>query len=561
MKITLGIGASFLLALPQRDVAEPAPARRGVQSIESRVSEVTVYGGSAVVERSGRFPAGGGKLVLQGLPAGLEPDSVRVRAEGGEVVQVEVRERVSSSAPDARVQELREAVKALRRERARMDDEAKVLATLRAHVERLLAPAAQEVPGDGARATPEAWETNAGFLGERLGEIAKAERESRWKREDLVTRLADAELALGRESGAGVAHKDVIVDVVDARGQGGALEVEYLIGGCGWRPYYDLRAKKDLAGVELVYRAEVWQKSGEDWRDCALLLSTARPERGAQGPRPEAEWLALRDPRSRAPATGLGDDGRLSREQAESLDALGYAGDTAVEAERKVFAEVAQEGLSVRFRLPRAETIESRDDVTNVLVGRSELAIEPEHVVVPALDTTAWLRARAKNTSGWIMLPGRASVYFGADFVGHAQVAAVQLGQEFTVHLGADPGVVVKRTALEDLASGPGVFGSKRTRTQRWRIELENHGAFSKRADGSIDLIVHETLPKVTDERIEVSLEEATPKPVEGERWKKLREELGVLTWIVRPAKGKVQTIEWEGEVAWPETLELVERE
>jgi uncharacterized protein (TIGR02231 family) len=214
----------------------------------------------------------------------------------------------------------------------------------------------------------------------------------------------------------------------------------------------------------------------------------------------------------------------------------------------------------VRFRQPRTETVESRDEPTSVLVGRKDLSIRPEHVVVPKLDTTVWLRASAKNESEWVMLAGPAAVYFGSDFLGQASLGAVQLGQEFTLHLGADAGLAVTRTQVKDLLEQPGVFGSRVTKVGSWRIEIENHGAFSARANGAVTVIVQEILPKSKDDRVAVEVASAKPALAEGERWDKLREEQGLLTWIIEVPKQAKAVVELETEIAYPEELELVER-
>ncbi len=526
--------------------------------VDSTIVEVTVYAGSASVRRRAELPGGEGLHVLSGLPAGLDPESVRVRLGGGEVVGVEVRDRFQPNVPDARVKDLRERIRALEREIAALDDEAAVQNAMQDHVQRLLRQEErvhQEEVQEG-RVNPEVWEANYRYLGGKLKELKESLRALAPQREAKQLALDDLRLELGRfEAAGGVQLKDVIVDVV---GAGTALELDYVVGDAGWEPYYDLRARKDLSAVELAYRARVYQHTGEDWREAEILLSTAQPQRGAQGPEPQPIWLSLIDPRDQR--------GRVAGKALREMEKLGYAEDASpdamlgvpAEAPRRVFAGVESEGLSVRFRLPRKETIESRTEPTTVLVGRADLALAPEHFSVPALDTTVWLRAKARNTSEWVMLPGRAAVYFGADFVGHAWFGAVQLQQEFTLHLGADPGLIVKRTLLEDLREGSGVFSSRATQREAWKIELENAGAFTNRPDGSVDVIVQEVLPRARDERIKVTIEEAQPKLAEDERWKKEREEKGVLTWIVRVPRGAKSLVELTTEIAFPEDMKVI---
>ena len=53
----------------------------------------------------------------------MDKDSVRVRLEDGHVISVELRDRLQSSVPDARVEELRQRVKALEARQRELTDE------------------------------------------------------------------------------------------------------------------------------------------------------------------------------------------------------------------------------------------------------------------------------------------------------------------------------------------------------------------------------------------------------------------------------------------------------
>ncbi len=531
--------------------ALPFQAPREAVPVDSAIVEVTVYSGFASVKRRAELPAGGGSFVLSGLPRAIDPGALRVKSEGGEVVGVELRERLRRDVPDARVAELRERVRTLERELEAVQDEGRVLAKLAAHVGRLLGDS-KDGPREGeGRVSVEAWEENFTYLSAKLADVRKRQRENGWSAEEVGLRLTDARLELGRfEDSGAVPVYDLIVDAFGAGEGPNALEVEYVVANAGWVPAYDLRAPKNLADVELVYRARVWQRTGEDWRDVDLLLSTAQPQRGAQGPEPRPVWARLEDPRVRKAVPRQ----RVSYDDFDAGDVAAGEAPTL----GAVFAGVDDQGISVRFRLARKETIESRDQPTNVLIGRARVDTRPEHYTAPAVDPTVWLRARATNTSDWVMLPGRAAVYFGADFLGHAQLPGVQREEEFTLHLGPDPGLIVERTKLQDLTEEPGVFGSKTTLTEAWRINLKNRGAFSRAADGSVRVFVHEVLPKTKDDRIEVSIENVRPALATSERWKKEREEKGVLTWAVRVPKGGGTTIDLTTSIEYPEDAELV---
>jgi uncharacterized protein (TIGR02231 family) len=535
-----------LLALAPGEDARP---------LASRIEEVTVFDGSALVRRRAELPGGGGLFVIEGLPISLDPDSVRVRCTGGEVVGVETRDRHLPAVANARVQELRERVRALLRDRKVLEDQAAVLAQIEGHLGHLLKFDGETHNEDvkTGRGDLQSWGNNLRFLSEELEKNKSLQRENTWKREDLDAQLADLRNELGRgESGAGVDLREVRIEV--AGGESGVLDLEYRVQRAGWRPVYDLRAASDAKSVELAYRAEVWQQSGEDWNDVELALSTARPNIGAQGPDPVAVWLRLFDPeaqrRSGPSSPGVATEGRVE------LKAMADAGDVKDKANApSPFAGVEAQGLSVRFRLPRKETFQSRAAPTNVLVGRSKLDSTPEYFAAPALDTNVWLRGKTKNTSAWTLLPGRASVYFGADFIGHAQLAAVQPGEEFTLHLGADPAFTLERKQTEDLRKGPGVFGSKATQVEGWRIHLKNNGAVAVGADGVAQVFVRDVLPRATDDRIKVELSSSKPEPSDDERWKKDRDEQGTVTWALRIPKGGEADIVWQTKVSFPDGL------
>ncbi len=523
-------------------------------AVPSRIAEVTVYAGSASVKRTAALPAGGGSFVLAGLPRSIDPSAIRVQCTGAEVMGVEMRDRFQREVPEARVTALKDRVRELERDVATLEDDDSVLARLEGHLDELMwqEERAHRAELEQGKTDPDVWEASYAYFNDKLASISTERRELRWRTADARAALQDARLELGRfESSGGVHVRDLIVDVVDTSGGEANLALEYVVGNAGWAPQYDLRAPKDLSRVELVYRARVWQRTGEDWADVDVLLSTAQPHRGAQGPELEAEWLRLREQREDKGVWRLGADAAPMAEPVLEESEL-------EEGRISFDAEVFDEGLSVRFRLARKETIESRDQPSLVLVGRADLDITPEHVCVPALDTTVWLRARATNTSDWVMLPGRAAVYFGADFIGHAELPAVQKQEELTLHLGPDPGLLVERTQLEDLTEESGLFSSRKTLQQSWRIRVANNGAFTAARDGSVAVLVHEVLPRATDDRVTVEIEKAKPALATSARWAKEREEKGVLTWSLRVPKGGQRVIELATSIAYPEDMRLV---
>jgi uncharacterized protein (TIGR02231 family) len=520
--------------------------------VDSTISGVVVYGGSARVTRSATLP-GSGSFTLAGLPNGVDKETVRVRLADGNVVAVELRDRMQSAVPDERVQELRRQIETLVAREREIGDERHLMLVSREHLETMLRQEGAAHAGDVGAGRPnvDAWRASLEYLTTEMRRVSKDLRMAEVQLEEVQAALADLRYQLGQADTGRVHLVDMVLDVV-ARGPT-RLDVEYQMRNAGWRPTYDLRTAGNASSVELVYRAEVWQQTGEDWGDVTLALSTAQPQRGAQGPDPSAIRLGLRDPQK------ISARGRADSAPAAALRSLAYAGDDVMEESeldfaRASFAGVVSQGLSVQFRLPRKETIESRDQPTTVLVGQQVLEVTPEHYTTPALDDTVWLRGLTENSTPWTLLPGSAAVYFGADYIGKAHFGEPVLPeQEFTLHLGADPGLTVEREMIEDLHEEPGFLSDRQGRKQGWRIQLTNTGGHPAGADGSVTVIVREAMPLTTDDRLSIDVVSESVKPSKDERWKQELDEEGIHTWLVTVPRGGEAEVTWRLRTSWPE--------
>ena len=53
------------------------------------------------------------------------------------------------------------------------------------------------------------------------------------------------------------------------------LKVSYVVINAGWNAMYDVRALNTKSPLQLSYKANVFQSTGEDWKNVKLKLSTA----------------------------------------------------------------------------------------------------------------------------------------------------------------------------------------------------------------------------------------------------------------------------------------------
>ena len=69
------------------------------------------------------------------------------------------------------------------------------------------------------------------------------------------------------------------------------LAIKYIVPEAGWIPNYDIKSKKINDPLELTYKAHVYQKTGKDWKDVRITLSTGNPNNNVVKPNLGAKYL------------------------------------------------------------------------------------------------------------------------------------------------------------------------------------------------------------------------------------------------------------------------------
>ncbi len=84
---------------------------------------------------------------------------------------------------------------------------------------------------------------------------------------------------------------DIIVKISAKTATKGKLFLNYMVNNASWYPSYDIRAKDISNPIELVYKANVSQNSGEDSKNIKLTLSSGNPS--TNGAKPDLSPYSL----------------------------------------------------------------------------------------------------------------------------------------------------------------------------------------------------------------------------------------------------------------------------
>lgn len=77
---------------------------------------------------------------------------------------------------------------------------------------------------------------------------------------------------------------EIVVKVNSTSASTSLFTITYVVSNAGWLPSYDVRAKDVQSPMQIVYKANVRQNTGEEWNNVTLKLSTANPQQGGVVP-------------------------------------------------------------------------------------------------------------------------------------------------------------------------------------------------------------------------------------------------------------------------------------
>jgi hypothetical protein len=274
---------------PQDDPAkiESVPPPRPVAS---RITDVTVYQGQALVTREVSVPEGDGtfELVVAPMPAQTVDGSLYTEgADGLRVLSTRFRTRAVKDdtrqevrAKEEQLRKLRAEIQSLQKEVSVQEEDLKYLQKLEGFTGTALTNLTKE-----GRLDSEAILKLSRYIMETRGDKSKGEVDiqQRLQADTEAVEFATRQLA-ELSAGSSRVERDAVIVVHKARPQAGTVRLGYLVGSASWSPQYRLRGGAADATVRLEYLAAVFQQTGEPWPGVRVTLSTARPSLDAAPP-------------------------------------------------------------------------------------------------------------------------------------------------------------------------------------------------------------------------------------------------------------------------------------
>ncbi|MFH5208602.1 mucoidy inhibitor MuiA family protein [Antrihabitans sp. NCIMB 15449] len=485
--------------------------------LQAPIVAVTVYPNSARVTRRGVLDvsAGDSRIALDGLPMQLDAESVRVAGRGAAtVLGVDVGVRHHPETSDDAVAVLHGRRRALEARLRELEDAIDVESTRKTFLDGLSNHAGSSFARQiAAGRDPDV----AGFaetLATGQGELRARQRALRVDVEQCQREIAAVARELDDRS-AQVEPDRLAVTIAIAADADTSVEFEvsYLVSSAGWTSAYDVRHADDRIGVSWYGVISQW--SGEDWPECDLALSTARVSGSLTVPDLSPWYLERRRPLPPMPKMARGGYGGPPGAPAP-MQAFSAPITDAVEMVTAT-ATVEQGVVAATYRPARPVAVPTDGEKHRATIAVLDMESHLDYITAPVLSAETYLRATATNTSPNTLLPGRAAIFHGAEFVGATDLESWAPGEEVELALGVDDRVRVERELIRRTA-GRG-FTSNR-REAAYQLTITNH------TPRQAKVTVRDQLPVSRDEAVAVKDVRIEPRPAEVT-------DLGEVTWVL----------------------------
>ena len=557
------IAAALILA--------PGLAAAAETELSSRIDRVTVFPDGAVVTRLGKtnLLQGASQIVLRGLPATIDPASIRVEGKGDgtfSVGAVDVRITPGDARPVLDTV-LEEKLRTLRDEKEKLSGQIGAIESKRATIERFAQVGPDKLGPDGKALPVADWPAVFEAIGTALVKVQDELRGTRNRLSNVEAEIAALERARPQAGRPGAPKRDIAIAVEAPQPVAAEFTVTYRVTGANWTPTYEARLTTtgEKPEIALTRRAEIRQRSGEAWDDVALTLSTTRSTGGTRAPDLTPMQVAFFEPQimaeARARAQALAR--KAEAEKAAPASALqrraaGMAVPAAPAPEDSlakpvIAADVTEAAIEAgayqaNFQVPGRATIPQDGNSKTVTLTQRKAEATLAARTVPELEQKAYLEAGFTHDEEAPLLAGRIALHRDGTYVGMGQFNLVAPGDKVELGFGADDRIKVSFAPVKRRENEPSWLGQTRTDLREFRTVVKSLHA------KPVKVTVLERIPFSESSGITVeTIAAQTTPPTE----KQVGDRRGVASWTFDLAAGAEKEIKLAYRIKWPGDREL----
>ncbi|MFO7754474.1 MAG: mucoidy inhibitor MuiA family protein [Bacteroidales bacterium] len=467
---------------------------------ESRITAVTVFPDRAQIEREAslNIPQGKSLLRIPGLSPYADASSLQVKGEGNfMILSVNSRQNyLENTEENEAVRNIRERIDELK---TKIEDEKTGIEILKEKeafltANRVIGGKNEKITAQELADLTEVYTSSIEEVRKGILSRSRLIKDYDEEKQKLENQLQGA-LRLSR-----MPTSEAIISVSADQPARAVLTLSYLAGNAGWYPSYDIRISDIEEDVNIIYKANVWQNTGIDWKQTIMSFSDANPSETGTLPVLHPSYLdfysvMIRGSGKSTPAMARS----KAMDVVEDAIAFEYEADLEEASIPPVSIITNSKGFSFEVNIP--QTVNS--DGKNVVTELQHLSAEADYkyITIPKLREEAYLTADIPEWESLNLLDGEANIYFGNTFTGTSIINTADIADTLNISLGTDNGINAERESLKEYTSTR-LIGTNKIETRSYRIRIRNNKT------AAVDIDVYDQVPVSQNKDIEVEATE-----------------------------------------------------
>ncbi len=346
-------------------------------------------------------------------------------------------------------------------------------------------------------------------------------------------------------------EKRIMLDIYSTKEGSVDFKFSYIIPGTYWNMMYDFRASKETSDIEVIIYSNIYQKTGEDWENIDLSLSTGTPLNNITVPELYPWYLSAYEP-YKSKRSIMGAAGMSNFEAKKEYS----TGKSIADEEVVPKTSVKKTGLNFEISFPISQSIESSEKYQKKYLRSYKITkgknLRFFYKVVPSRSSRAFFMATAVNSTGLPWLNGEAQIFLENEFIGKTNIAETPQGKDREMVLGMDSSIISKKELVKKFEDKSGIFGGNRKIIYTYKITLENTSNEEK------EVLLLDNFPVSRNSKIEIEIKNLTHKYMFDEKIEKTSEYLrGIRKFSLKLAPGKKTEISYDAEITFDKELNI----
>lgn len=328
----------------------------------------------------------------------------------------------------------------------------------------------------------------------------------------------------------------IIIQVMNEVAGNVDFGINYLSGAANWKPFYDLRSNSVAEPINMMYKAQVVQNTGIDWKKVKLTLSSGNPNQNNQAPNVNP-WFLRYQEQLKVEPMGSGST------QLEEMVVIGYGKTKTKNIGKESISSISnyttvnENQLNISFDIDIPYDILSNGKAHSVALKEIKIPATFKYYAAPRFEKEAFLLAEIIDYSKYNLLKGEANIIFEGMYVGKTQINPGQTSDTLNLSMGRDKKISISREKVVD-KSGTKFLSSKKEQTFTYDITVRNNKKETAK------LLLKDQYPLSPDKEIEIQLVQSDGA--------KVNTETGILTWDLDLKPNETKKIRISYRVKYP---------